>query len=320
VADSNYNSFPGFTIAANGDMVAAYRVGTNHTDGTLGVASIRCPYGSDPSVAANWSTPTTVVAADGYDYGTGVLTTLSDGRLAMTTWRRTSTGQVKTPDATRVLFSDDHGATWGPENVVESGWDGYTISESGLVEDTSGNLLLATWGRNNGDLASTGTAKVCRSTDGGATWAPLATIADGNANNKFYNESGLVRLADGRLAAIVREEFGQRLTISHSTDEGLTWTAPVTALDQHVAAPHPRRMDALGGLVYTLHREKLTGRARLIVTDGEAFQYATWVQTSGGAMMYGQVALLADGDLGVVWSRQDTATACPILFTRVSVT
>jgi sialidase-1 len=68
-----------------------------------------------------------------------------------------------------------------------------------------------------------------RSKNGGKSWGEPVLLGE------HYNETGIVRLRDGRLLAALRSEKGGHLAISESADQGRTWSKPaqITADSEH---------------------------------------------------------------------------------------
>ncbi|WP_320775104.1 sialidase family protein [Streptomyces sp. CRN 30] len=130
-----------------------------------------------------------------------------------------------------------------PSVPFRAGEDGYTSFRIPAVVRTTENTLLAFCeGREDGP-ADHGTIRVVcrRSQDGGRTWGPLHVAAE-NGDGLAGNPAPVV-LADGRVllvhvrnaayateAAIRRGEVpaedGRRVWVTHSDDDGRTWTAP----------------------------------------------------------------------------------------------
>jgi hypothetical protein len=95
-------------------------------------------------------------------------------------------------------------------------------------------LLATMYGVWEGDVARR--SVVVQSTDEGKTWTYLSTLCDPPTveavtgyENQGCEEASLVRLADGRLFSIFRTKSRGMLLQSWSSDEGKTWTRPVSA-------------------------------------------------------------------------------------------
>lgn len=317
--DTNYNSFPGFCVAPNGDLVAAWRVGTSHIEGNTGIVR---KISSDGG--ATWGAAATVVSGVSFDYGTVTLTTLSDGRIACLTWRRPATGGTPSTgmsEAVRVVFSSDNGSTWGSEVVVTDAavFDAKCVVEGPIVEEADGGLIVPVWGR---DVAYTGdnhSVKLLRSSDGGATWAVVSTIADGVADGKFYNESGVVILPDGRYMAIVRDEDTTAMFRSLSSDKGATWSTPEMFLDNCNGAPKAAAFDLFTGLAYTVQRRKDDfQRGWLVMVGGESC--IPLLEVREGATMYAQAAEESASKIGCVIAIESTTSNADVFYVPITVT
>lgn len=319
--DTNYNSFPGFCVAANGDLVAAYRVGTTHTEGNGGIVRKISTDGG-----ATWGAASTVVSDASFDYCTAVMAVLSDERIVLVTWRRPATGGTPSTgqaDAVRVMFSSDNGATFGAENVISGAFDAKCIAEAPVVEDANGDLLLPVWGRDADYTGNNHSVKLLKSTDGGLTWPVFSTIVNGQADGKWYNETGIFEYG-GTWYALIREENGYALLVSESTDGGLTWSAPVGKMptkSRYQGAPRPVVLPAFGGLAYSFWRPlDADSRAMMLVTDGETFTSPLRVYGTGGKMLYAQADALSASQIGVVHSVENSSTDADVLFTKINVT
>ncbi len=120
----------------------------------------------------------------------------------------------------------------------------------------------------NGDLLTTVYCKLERdkyyrltlfhSTDDARTWNEYSTIAEPNGNpwpgmgREGATEAGMVRLADGRLYIIFRTGGDGLMAHAWSSDDGKTWTPPVSTRFKGVA-PRIRRLSN-GALACTYGR------------------------------------------------------------------
>lgn len=92
-------------------------------------------------------------------------------------------------------------------------------------------------------------AALLRSDDNGKTWHEGATIAAAESGIKLWpemghegpGETGMARLADGRLFAIFRTGGDGFMGAVWSSDDGHSWTSPVPLPNKGVA-PHVRRL------------------------------------------------------------------------------
>jgi hypothetical protein len=171
----------------------------------------------------SWSLPTIVDEQPGLlktTRGT-YLTRLSDTRIAML-----SDG---VEDGFVIRWSHDDGATWSaPQFGAASGTSFYN---NHIVETADGGMLLTTRGPKGGTPARK-CAMLYRSDDQGTTWdGPRVILEDPELN---LTEPSMIRLRDGRLMCLVRENsYNFRPTYkSFSEDDGLTWS-PLQAMSTY---------------------------------------------------------------------------------------
>lgn len=100
-------------------------------------------------------------------------------------------------------------------------------------------------------LIIVGRTILLRSTDFGRSWNYYSTVASWfdlpeGRRGHGAKESGLVRLADGRLLAIFRTQSGKNLFQCWSDDDGRTWTKPV---DSGVGSVEPALVRMSNGIL-----------------------------------------------------------------------
>jgi len=131
-------------------------------------------------------------------------------------------------DASRIFHrSADNGATWLAHPV--------TGIEHDMLDrplDLGDGVLLTTGHMHRGRAAQPAIRQapaeqmVYRSEDGGHSWYPLSIIA--RERNLVLCEASMLRLPDGRIAALLRENsfVYEPMYLCLSDDEGETWTDP----------------------------------------------------------------------------------------------
>jgi hypothetical protein len=117
--------------------------------------------------------------------------------------------------------SRDGGQSWsavGPEISLFPEWtELYGASNPHPVEGGHIFAMMGTLGRDVGWHAG-----VSFTPDFGDTFEPPVIIAQ--APDRDYSDIDVVRLADGRFLAVVREHLTRQSIFSHSSDEGRTWS------------------------------------------------------------------------------------------------
>ncbi|WP_419785046.1 sialidase family protein [Pseudodesulfovibrio sp.] len=132
-------------------------------------------------------------------------------------------------DASRIFHrSTDNGATWTPMPI--------TGIEHDMLDrplDLGDGVLLTTGHMHRGRASQPAIRQApaeqmaYRSEDGGKSWIPLTAIA--RERNLVLCEASMLRLEDGRIAALMRENsfIFEPMYLCFSDDEGETWSDPV---------------------------------------------------------------------------------------------
>ncbi|OGD83020.1 hypothetical protein A2775_01040 [Candidatus Curtissbacteria bacterium RIFCSPHIGHO2_01_FULL_39_57] len=210
---STYDAFPGAELLSNGDLVVAFRTGSQHvsTDGKLILAR-----STDGGTV--WSTTTAyddITIDDRTNLG---LTQISDGTLILPFVQHNGTD----PTTAFVIKSTDNGQTWGSPIVISNPLTGWIFPYGKIIELPDSTLLLSVYGKNTGETTK---SLLMQSTDAGATWSLKSTIANDAANN--YNETDVLRLdANNYLAVIRRTASPDNVYKVTSSDGGNTWGSP----------------------------------------------------------------------------------------------
>jgi BNR repeat protein len=173
--------------------------------------------------------------------------------------------------STTVLASDDSGRSWrtmidGPR--LFPGWtELYGASNPHPLAD--GRFLWAaigTVGRDRGWRAG-----VSVSDHAATSFGPVVVIAAGA--DRDYSDTDIVRLADGRLLAVIREHRTLQSVQSWSTDDGKTWSAPTAT---PFLASNPKLHRLRSGAVLCAFRDEDPSRPGIslhVTSDGGM----TWV-------------------------------------------
>lgn len=250
VTTGTHLGFPFAVTAPDGNLVIAWRDGANHAP-SKGVMKVARYSQSLATVQA----PTTVFEDAVLDARDAGLLVLADGRIALTYFLYDVALEVPLLDGVRVMFSSDNGATWGAPITIDSAYTTWSASAGPMVELPNGHLLMPTYG------VSAGTnfqhAHVSRSTDGGATWAHLAIIGQGDWEGRHYQEPNLIVTDDGDVLALIRSDTALSHFSTRSSDGGVTWT-PTTLAFPGNGAP---RVTKHAGYLHVVHRHESTGRA-----------------------------------------------------------
>lgn len=292
--------FPGLCISNTGELMVAYRKSTNHHQDAA--ATICARWSSNGG--ASWSSESTIYSP-GVDPRDATLCRLADGRIALTTFHYASPSSY----GTRILFSSDHGRTFGSPVTLSPTISTRVNACSGpVVEMAGGKLLVAIYGDAvDGAYQS---ASVMSSTDGGATWGNETVIADGpgsigdaygpESQGGFY-EPFLHTLHDGSVLAAVRHDR-EKVWFTHTTD-GTTWSTITKSSLARGGRPAICQVAATGALVESDRRD--TYQMYSTSWDGGA----TWPNSnvtidSGFRGAYSQMVEVSSGRLAHVWAME----------------
>ncbi|HXC50483.1 MAG TPA: exo-alpha-sialidase [Candidatus Limnocylindrales bacterium] len=148
----------------------------------------------------------------------------TNGRF-IAVWSRTS----EQGEQILVAHSDDLGTSWSPPGTLAEG-----ARSPGIATDGEGTWIIVWPGHNIGGAIYTD-IYATRSTDGGNTWSPPATLvadaagdAPGVIGTQVFWSGGawVVTWVTGGYDISTDQQVDRDLFASHSTDGGLTWAAP----------------------------------------------------------------------------------------------
>ena len=151
-----------------------------------------------------------------YYTGPGRGIQLTSGRLVIPCCHKTAREAGKPCWPCHVIYSDDHGATWGIGGSTDAG------DESQVVELADGTLLLAIR-----DFRKSGAHKTAVSRDGGLSWSGLTDVPDLRGAPCQVCIARLTRESEQDrnrlLFSCAAGETRERMTVRLSYDEGKTW-------------------------------------------------------------------------------------------------
>lgn len=303
-----YEAFPGLTLCPDGSLLATYRSASAH--GWAPGSATKAVRSTD--LGQTWSAPWTIYTDPGEDIGFGMLTTLSDGRIACIGQYRSAA--PATGALCIIIFSSDNGTTWSAPITIPFTFTDFSYAAGNVIELTNGNLLAIGYGKNTADTYTS--TRTMISTDGGVTWGTERTVANGTTDSKPYNEAVIGYMPNGQILALIRSEESPTKNIykSISTDGGLTWSAPAT-LFPGWGRPAWTSM-ASGGIVMTYRgNSDLSHQYRVSYDNGVTWSGAR--QMAGQTptqSVYTQLVELAPGLIAVAYSDDSSTTVANTRF------
>lgn len=298
--DSMHNGFPGMCVTPAGDLLCVYRKSTDHNPPPTGTAGTLVTKRSTDH-GATWSTESTVYTAPGgMEARDPTLATLSDGRVALTFFDYIDA----TTYTSYALFSSDDGATFSGKVALNSGLAPEACTAP-LVELANGNLLAICYGKIG--AASKDSTVIVKSTDHGATWAALATIANGGTDTKNYQEPFLLLLDNAQLLCMIRTSDNSSYTSTRSSDSGATWSTLTIAFAG--GGSRPATIQMTNGSVLCQFRDGSNYFAtRASWTRGASWE-AAQVQDTGFRYAYGQFAQPLANEIACLYSIEKASQA-----------
>lgn len=253
-------AFPGVARLPDGKLAVVFREGEAHIDpyGRICIA-----YSADGG--QNWSAPVSIADTPS-DERDPSIQTLPDGRVLVThggwnSWMSIDTLAAHYAGETAYirsqgpenfggsyyLFSDDSGQTWGrPIRIPAFSPHGPAVKDGWFYQPTLGN--------DNGKRQ----VYMYRGSLDGQTWERIGLVGESDGGNPavkpVYEEPHTALLPDGTLVTAIRVPSDGYMRISHSSDDGKTWTepvkTPVRGYPQHLLVLKDGRLLATYGYRY----------------------------------------------------------------------
>lgn len=218
--DGLYNAFPSIIKLSNGNLLMAYRKGTEHTITGNGYIVSRLSTNNGFS----WGPEVTILqdAIANTDYRDPSLTQLANGDIILSYFLHTGTDPYAAYQASTIK-SSNLGSTWSaPVNLT--GYADWSAVSAPVVQLANGDLLLPSYGHDG----STFKTRIHKSTDNGNTWTNLSVLTSETYTTgpgPYYTEPVIIQLANGNVLATIRNESTSYTDIKLSTDLGANWGA-----------------------------------------------------------------------------------------------
>ena len=222
--DGEYNAFPGFTVMPSGKFVTVYRSGSTHLaeDGII-------KQQTSVDGGLTWSSPTTIYNVANHHAWDTEITLLSNGTLLCEFSEDVGgAALIKVYVMVGTIDGSDN-ISWGSPILACDDFTEWTLAAGRPFQLFNGDILIPVYGKNTAEAHEY--AAVIKSTDNGATWGGLVTLAGTGNGATRYNEANGVQLASGRVVIIVRNETLSGYSEVHSDDNGTTWTNPINVID-----------------------------------------------------------------------------------------
>ncbi len=310
---SNWNAFPGCVKLASGDLLTVYRRAAGHVGSKGTIYQSRSTDGG-----TTWGTPAEILTDATLDLRDPVgAVQLASGRILLPYFAYPVSGTPLSSTQSRVAYSDDNGTTWAALSTISTP-AGYTaLFIWGHVRELTagGDLIVPAYALNT--TSGKYDSVLLKSTNGGTTWALHGVIAAGTATPRDYTETDVVVTTSvNNLYAVIREDNGQLLYTSTTTDGGATGSAIGSSLVNGVA-PSLLRM-ASGNLVLCWADRNVGpfGVSAMKSTDHgatwSAWRYRVWHRVAGEDMGYCAPVELSAGIVGTPSYLDSTGTQATI--------
>jgi len=329
VADGQYNAFLGLARNLDGSRVLTYRKGTTHAaDNGTAVCRIAASQG------AAYGAESTILAVGGQDVRDPEVTEVATpAGLVLMCSSFVYFGGSHQPNALRLMQSTDGGVTWTGPTTPTDGWTDAVACSAKIVQLPDGDLLWPCYGY---DTAAPYMVEILRSSNYGNTWTPIRPWTSPIAGG--LQEPNIVLLENGDLLMLMRSGTGEQVYESISTDNGQTWSTPVSVLAL-TGRPHCRALP--DGTVIVMARNGQAansepmmairsadgvwgGKTQLIPGETDRYTYASSVIDEDGNCEY-CVSIEPSGTVADIWtgvipvpSTQRVTSSTPAAGTQVS--
>ena len=174
-----------------------------------------------------WSTPADVSGSTGDDPAIAIS---ADGMKAIASFTQYDGSNGRAT----VRTSSDGGATWNPAVTLSAEGEGANQPQIALSDD--GNQVTAVWSWSGGSQER---VQARSSSDGGVTWTPAADLSE--AGRQSTNAQIAASASGSHITVAWQGDDGSRMRVlsSSSTDDGTTWTTPVTHSEAGSSADNP---------------------------------------------------------------------------------
>lgn len=335
---NDYNAFPGHAVMANGNAIAAWHQGNDHT-GTTSCKIVYAIGTADGAGGWTWGAQQTLKTSAGVNLADVSCFTLANGKTGVM-WNEASTpgvSNINTVTTLNVALTSDYGSSFAATKQIAmpgfasngSGIAGaYGIAPCSPFQIPGGRILIPVYGFD--DKTSTSGygieyVKCCYTDDEFTTAGVLSTIFPKTALTS-YDETCIVRAPGGNLHAYARtiENGAFTIRLRISADDGSTWGSEQRVLGTGVGtAGYGGRPDAVvagDGRLYLRTRLMDTGGVSSWTgyrssTDGITFNSGVDPYTGGaegtgvvsgsnrGPDIYGQFAVNGS-KLSYVWAEE----------------